>query len=289
MSGQRKGILRMGWAAAALLALPVAAMAQQQQQGMTLFPGIHKGDANGYVSYPEKTFYLKHATMDNDAEETVEALRNMLDPKDRVYFVPKRQAVMIEAPEEQLTLAEKFIHEIDIPRPEVEMRVSVLQVNREKLQGLGPNKDGALSEAAVNQLMQDKDTKVLADEHLRTTSRDSVSLKNGSKVPMATEAAGDGTKLPKISFIDVGVNVEVTPFVHEDGMIDLDVRGEVSAQNGAMTIGGVSEPVIAQTVLDEHPQVHEGETTLLAAARRDNEEQGVVFLVTPRVVWTPAP
>jgi len=279
---------RIAWNAMAALLIMGAGVgyAQQQQGGVSdLFHG-KSADAD---NWPEQTFYLKHATMTDDAEETVAALRNMLNPRDRVYLIPKRQAIMIEAPADQLTLAGKFIHDLDIPRAEVELRVTVLQVSREKLQGLGPNKDGALSDAAVHQLLQDKDTKVLADEHLRTTSRDSVSLKNGSKVPMATEAAGDGTKPPKISFIDVGVNVEVTPFVHEDGMIDLDVRGEVSAQNGTMTIGGGSEPVIAQTVLDEHPQVHEGETTLLAATSGEGGDTSVVFLLNPHIVWTPAP
>ena len=83
--------------------------------------------------------------------------------------------------------------------------------------------------------------------------------------------------------------MDITPYVHEDGMIDVWVKGEISTQNGTSTIGGANEPVIAQTVLESNPQVHEGETTLLAASRRENEEMGIVFLLTPRMVWTPAP
>ena len=283
----------MGWTVMALLALPVAGMAQQQQQQkIPLFPGMHH-DAGEYVSYPEKTFYLKHATMDNDAEDTVTALRNMLDPKDRVYYIANRQAVMIEGPDEQLALAEKFIHDLDIPRPEVEMRVTVVQAGWEQIASLAPNKNGALSEAAVHQLLQGQDVKVLADEQLRTTSRLAVTLKHGTKIPVATEVpahGGEDAKPSKVEFLDVGVNMDVTPYVHEDGLIDIWVKGQVSAQSGTATIGGVlTEPVIAQTVLESNPQVHEGETSLLIATRKDNEAQGVAILVTPRVDWKPAP
>jgi len=289
MNGRKSAYLWMGCMVVAMAALQVGASAQQQQQ-QGLF-GSHKSE-DGYVTYPDKIFYLRNAIREEDPAETVTALRNMLDPKDRIYLIPGRQAILVEAPADQLALAEKFIHEIDVPRPEVDMHVAVLQVSHAKLEMLAVNKDGALSDAVVRELMQDKETKVLADQRLRTSSRYGITLKSGSKIPFLAEAAsqtGDVMKPAKISYIDVGVNMDITPYVHEDGMIDVWVKGEVSTQSGSSTIGGVNEPMIAQTVLDSNPQVHEGETTLLAASRRENEEQGIVFLLTPRIVWTPTP
>jgi len=286
MNRRNMGYSWVGGAVVAVTLLQVSARAQQN-----LF-GSHK-DADAYVAYPEKIFPLRNAIRTEDPQETLSALRTMLDPKDRIFLIPGRQTIVVQAPPEQLALAARYIHEIDVPRPEVDMHVAVLQVSRSKLEALGVNKNGALSDSLVTQLMQEKDTKVLADQRLRTTSRYGITLKSGSKTPYATETspqgAGDGAKAQKISFMEIGVNMDLTPYVHEDGMIDVWVKGEVSTQTGTTTIGGSTEPVVVHTVLESNPQVHEGETTLLAASRRENEEQGVVFLLTPRIVWTPAP
>ncbi len=54
----------------------------------------------------------------NYSNEVTTALRNMMDPRTKVYLVRSRNAiVMLTAAPSQLVLAQKIIHDLDPDRP----------------------------------------------------------------------------------------------------------------------------------------------------------------------------
>ena len=124
----------------------------------------------------------------------------------------------------------------------------------------------------VNALLADSDTRILQNPRIRATDGQHSTLKIGSKIPIATGSYSAGTAITTASlgvqtqftYLDVGVNIDMTPTVHYDGEISLKLKVEVSAENGSSTISGVTEPIISQRVAEQVIQLKDGEPALLA-------------------------
>ena len=132
----------------------------------------------------------------------------------------------------------------------------------------------------LNALLTDSDTRILQNPRIRATDGQRASLKIGSKIPVATGSynAGVSTGIASIgvqtqfTYLDVGVNIDMTPTVHYDREVTLKMKIEVSSQNGSVTIEGVTEPIISQRVIEQVIQLKEGEPSILAGilTKQDN-------------------
>ena len=135
----------------------------------------------------------------------------------------------------------------------------------------------------VNALLSDSDTRILQNPRIRATDGQHSTLKIGSKIPIATGSYSAGTAITTASlgvqtqftYLDVGVNIDMTPTVHYDGEISLKLKVEVSAENGSSTISGVTEPIISQRVADEVIQLKDGEPALLAGLMQVQDMKNV--------------
>ena len=131
----------------------------------------------------------------------------------------------------------------------------------------------SLSGGTLNALLTDTDTRVLQNPRIRATDGQRATLKIGQKIPVATGSynAGVSTGVASIgvqtqfTYLDVGVNIDITPTVHLDREVSLKTKVEVSQENGSVSEGsGVTEPIIAQRVLEQVIQLKEGEPSILA-------------------------
>ncbi|NYF80833.1 cohesin domain-containing protein [Granulicella arctica] len=121
-------------------------------------------------------------------------------------------------------------------------------------------------------LLSDSDTRVLQNPKIRATDGQKASLKIGSRIPIATGSysAGVSTGVSSVgvqtqfTYIDVGVNIEMTPTVHYDHEVTLKMKIEVSSETGQTTISDVTEPIISQRTIDQTIQLKEGEPSILA-------------------------
>ena len=129
-----------------------------------------------------------------------------------------------------------------------------------------------VSGATLNALLQDTNTHILQNPRIRATDGQRATLKIGEKIPIATGSynAGVSTGVASIgvqtqfTYIDVGVNIDMTPTVHYDREVTLKMKIEVSSQASQVTISGVTEPVIGQRVTEQTIQLQEGEPSILA-------------------------
>ncbi len=138
-----------------------------------------------------------------------------------------------------------------------------------------------VSGGTVNALLSDTDTRVLQNPRIRATDGQRATLKIGQKIPVATGSynAGVSTGVASVgvqtqfTYLDVGVNIDITPSVHYDREVSLKTKVEVSQQNGNVTISGVTEPIIAQRVLEQVIQLKDGEPSILAGivTKQDNK------------------
>jgi general secretion pathway protein D len=131
--------------------------------------------------------------------------------------------------------------------------------------------------AQANAILTDDRTKIIQDPELRVTDGQKATLKIGQRVPVATGSfqAGVGVGVTgssgvvnplvntQFQYIDVGVNIEVTPRVHPDGEVSMKLTVEVSSIIGNSNIGGIMQPVISQRKIEHDIRLKEGEVSVL--------------------------
>jgi general secretion pathway protein D len=124
----------------------------------------------------------------------------------------------------------------------------------------------------VNALLNDADTRILQNPSIRATDGQRATMKIGSRIPVATGSynAGVSTGVASIgvqtqfTYIDIGVNIDITPTVHYDHEVTLKMKIEVLSQANTVTISGVQEPIIGQRSSEQVITLKDGEPSLLA-------------------------
>ena len=102
------------------------------------------------------------------------------------------------------------------------------------------------------------DTKLIQNPQIRALDNQKASLKIGERLPVATGSFQPGIGGVGINplvntqfqYIDVGVNIDVTPHVHADRDVTLKISMEISSEIGQASIGGITQPIIGQKKVD---------------------------------------
>jgi general secretion pathway protein D len=128
--------------------------------------------------------------------------------------------------------------------------------------------------ATANFLLTDSSTKIIQNPELRSTDGQQAKLNIGQRVPVATGSfqAGVGVGTTAVNplvntqfqYIDVGVNIDVTPHIHPNREVSMKLQVEVSSVASYATIGGIQQPVIAQNKTQQEIRLKEGEVSILA-------------------------
>jgi general secretion pathway protein D len=130
----------------------------------------------------------------------------------------------------------------------------------------------SLPGALLQAVMSDAGTHVLQAPQLRAVDSIKATLKIGDRQPTATGSYSSGAGTATVSalvntqftYIDVGVNVDITPRVHDNGDVSMHVELEISSVNGHVTLGGIDEPIIGQRKVVHDIRMRAGEVSLLA-------------------------
>jgi type II secretory pathway component GspD/PulD (secretin) len=179
-----------------------------------------------------KTFYLAYTNTDDrvsqDGTELLAALRNMLCPGDKIYLVNGQSAIVVQAPADQIALAEKLIADLDHPRKSYRLIYTITEIDAGKTVGT-------------------QHLSMIVVTGQRTT------MKEGDKVPVATgtyasdNAPASGSQT-QFTYLDVGMNFDATVDEFANG-VRLQSKVEQSSLGQPNTIAGIQEPVVRQTVL----------------------------------------
>ncbi len=191
-----------------------------------------------------------------------------------------------------------------------------------------------LPSATATALLSDTATKILQNPEIRSVDGQIAHLKIGQRIPVATGSfqagvgvgatGGAGFVNPLVNtqftYLDVGVNVDMTPRVHPDHDVTLKLMIEISSQLGSVNIGGITQPIISSRKIEHDIRLKEGEVNILGGLfqRTDTEtltgwpglgklpilgrlfsdkhtehdEDEVLIVLTPRIVrmplWTKA-
>jgi general secretion pathway protein D len=137
-----------------------------------------------------------------------------------------------------------------------------------------------IGSATANLLLTDSNTKILQNPRIRATDAQKATLTVGEKIPVATGSYQTGAATAVVSSLvntqfqyqEVGVKIEMTPSIHYDHDVTLKIKIEVSSQSGSVTISGVTEPIIAQNVVDQVIRLREGEASILGGIEQSQDQ-----------------
>lgn len=248
-------------------------------------------------------FYLKNVSQQNDFNDIQTGIRNVL-PTAKLFGVASQNAIIMRGTPDELMLAKVLIAGLDMPKPEVLVDITVMEVSRDKIReiGLSPptsltvssGSSQTLSEigrsssysisvgtAAIQFLLTDSDTRILQSPRLRAVDGQKATLKLGEKLPVATgtytlgSSSSSAAAETQFQYLDVGVNVEMTPTIHSDRDVTLKLSVEVSSESGTETIDNVDEPIISQEKAEQTIRLKDGETSILAGLVKKSVSQTV--------------
>ena len=126
-----------------------------------------------------------------------------------------------------------------------------------------------LPSITANAVLTDTYTKIIQNPEIRSINGQPAKLRVGDKVPVATGSfqAGVGVGATGVNplvntqfqYLEVGVNVDITPRVHPNHEVSMKVIIEVSSVTGTSTIGGIQQPIISQRKIEHDIRLKEGE------------------------------
>jgi general secretion pathway protein D len=129
----------------------------------------------------------------------------------------------------------------------------------------------------ANAVLTDTYTKIIQNPELRSVDGQQAKLKIGDRIPIATGSFQAGVGVGAVGtaglvnplvntqfqYQDVGVNIDITPRVHPNREVSLKTKIEVSSVTGTSTIGGISQPIISQRVVEHDIRLKDGEAFIL--------------------------
>jgi general secretion pathway protein D len=137
----------------------------------------------------------------------------------------------------------------------------------------------SLPGATLQAVMSDSRTKIQESPEVRVSDGQKVTLKIGEKYPYATGSFQPGVGTVGVSplvstqfqFVDIGVNVELTPHVHGNDEVTLHVSVDISNIANTLNLGGLSQPVIGQKKNEADIRLRDGEVSLLGGLMSDQD------------------
>jgi len=299
-----------------------------------------------------KTFYLRNSSGPSDLQEVVGTLKGMLDinriqvnpsrssitirgtPDQLVladklisgFDKPKSEVVIDIA---VMQVSRDRMHTLGTTVPTSTSVGPLTATGAGGLAGSGIVKLGSIAgttmgtsipSATFTYLLSDSDTKVLQSPEIRALNDEKATLRIGDRVPIATGSyspgIGGGSVSPLVNtqfqYLDVGVNIDITPHIHSDHEVTLKMALEISTVTGSQNIGGISQPVIGQRRIEHETRLEDGEVNLVggiledtetrslsgypwlakipilkylfAQEDKDNRQNEIVFAITPHIV-----
>ena len=270
------------------------------------------GKRKDFESSVLKTFFLRNASTPTELQDVAGTLKGILEIS-HIQVNPTRGSITVRATPDQLVLAQKLISDADKAKAEVVLDVAVMQVSRQRINTIGTTvptsttitpvaagstsgtpivKVGSINgfdyviplpSASFTLLMSDSNTKVLQRPQLRALDNEKATLKIGDRVPIATGSftpgIGSGGISPLVNtqfqYLDVGVNIDITPQIHAGREVTLKMTLEMSSVTGSQNIGGISQPTIGQRRIEHVSRLEDGEVNLLGGILQDTETRSL--------------
>ena len=251
-----------------------------------------------YQALVVRSFFLANA----DAKAVANAIKTIVKTKDLVIDERLNTLIMRDTAD-AVRVAERIVALQDMADPEVMLEVEVLEVKRSRLQELGLQWPGqltlaplpssgttttladlrnlrsttlgaTLSNTIANLNKEDQNANLLTNPRIRVRSKEKAKILIGDRVPVITTTTSGTASFvaESVTYLDVGLKLEVEPTVYLDGDVSIKMSLEVSSLvKQILSKSGTLSYQIgtrgASTVL----RLKDGETQVLAGLISDED------------------
>ena len=254
------------------------------------------GKAREYLDLSVKAFHLTNA----DPAQMVNTIRSLLRTRDIIFDEKLNIVVMRDTPE-AIRAAEKLVALHDQAEPEVILQLEVMEVATSRLMELGLRFPEQVSASIIggggtpgtitlpelqnfnsgmvrlnfgdpavllNLRKTDSDVNLLANPRVRVRNREKARVHVGEKVPVITTTlTATGVSSGSVSYLDVGLKLEIESNIYLDDEVAMRVGLEVS---------NILETVIANNTTSYRLGTRNAATTLRL---KDGETQILAGLI----------
>jgi general secretion pathway protein D len=298
-----------------------------------------------YQELVVKGFYVSNA----DVKQTANMIRTLVKTRD-IFIDEKINLLVIKDTAPAIRLAERLIAAQDLAEPEVMLEVEVMEISRSRIRELGIKYPGTLAVSLQGAagvpgqitlsewqnrnsdmvLLRFTDplflfaltettsgASVLANPRIRVKNKEKARIHIGDRVPVitTTAAATGGFVSESVTYLDVGLKLEVESLISLEDDVSMKVGLEVSnITNTVKSNSGSLTYQLGTRVAATNLRLRDGETQVLAglissADRRaadnvpgladlpvagrlfshtldNNDRTEIVLLITPRIVRT---
>ncbi len=252
-----------------------------------------------------RSFYLANA----DVKQTAAMVKALVKTKD-MYVDEKLNLLVLRDTPDALRMAEKLIANQDLAEPEVMLEVEGMEGATSLLSELGirfpsqvsysvtgasgtagtltlpefQNRNSGLVRMSItdpllvgNLKSQDNRTNTLANPRIRVKNREKAKVHIGDKVPViTTTTTATGFAAESVTYLDVGLKLEVEPNVYLQDEVGIKVALEVStiAQQIRSTSGTLTYQVGTRNT-STALRLRDGETQVLAGLISDEDRKTI--------------
>jgi len=273
-----------------------------------------------------------HYVKASDALKALEATLPIVPPA-TAYASDQQNALVMVGPERFISHARSIVRRIDRPGQQVRYEVRVTDLtptessnigflfggvdeNGQPQAGSGSTvtsflRNSLAVNATINALVTKGEARILARPSISSLNNVPASLLVGEQYPIVYFDARTGTQ--QVQFVNVGVNLSVTPTIGADGAITTDLETDYSQVTGTIA----NFPIVTTRKAQSTLRVSDGDTIVIAGLfsdvdrstmtkvpflgdipfigevfrnrMRDRSKDEVVFLITPHLVRDDVP
>lgn len=275
---------------------------------LLIYPAVPDKERQ-YEDLVMRTFYLGSA----DPKKAQDMIRTLVAPK-AMYVDDKTRTLIVRDNLSTIQAVERLLAAFDIAPPEVVLEVEVFEVSDDSLLNVGvqfpdkvsanvygaAGKAGQLTIDEVNHLGKDNfklffpdplavlnlsqtsgKANTLANPRIRVKSLEKAKILIGDKVPVITTTTNQTSTATteSVSYLDVGLKLEVQPEIHVNNEVSIDIGLEVSnIIKEVKSTTGLLTYQIGTRSANTSLRLRDGETQALAGLIKDEQRDSATHL-----------
>jgi len=205
------------------------------------------------VALETRTLYLSNNIYEDEKqlEKIRELLKIVIPEEERINYDFTQKAFVVRGTKEELEATEQLLANLDRKLPQIMIDAKLVEINREKIKDLGVTwavggKEGEITfgELSLGGTMERQDlvemtikalekknlARLVGNPRILTLSGKTATIHVGDSIPYRNlETDEEGRLIPgELRFLEVGITLEVTPVLTQEGTVVVHAKPEVS-------------------------------------------------------------
>jgi type II secretory pathway component GspD/PulD (secretin) len=229
--------------------------------------------------------------------EQAKPLLAALLAEDRIKIEPNNNLLVVMGSDYEYDQIRALLAKVDIPPQQVMFETEAVEINRDAIKnlgidwgtvtalpgtlptpgdsfriGLGYHDKSVYIQGTINRLIENKKGRLLASPRIAALNGQTASILIGDRLAVENTTIASGVPITSVTYVDVGIKLEITPFVNDDGTITTHIKPEVSNKTDVTKNGN---PNIRTRQAETTLRVKDGQTIVLGGLIQRQETSDI--------------